>query len=91
MGFDVEYTLIARVIFLEGEPGTVSHYITKTRLKDNTYIYNDLRREGSLTELGPLHLLEDHDAQTSWVLYLRTSKASVCILANRGKCLLNHN
>ncbi|KAJ7809166.1 hypothetical protein B0H13DRAFT_1928089 [Mycena leptocephala] len=66
MGFDVEYTLIARVICLEGEPGT-----------DNTYIYNDLRREGSLTELGPLHLLEDHDAQTSWVLYLRTSKASI--------------
>ncbi|KAF7354491.1 hypothetical protein MVEN_01138400 [Mycena venus] len=78
LGDGVEYTLIARVIYLgPPNPGSVGHYITKTRLRDGTYLYNDCRRGGLLTELGPLHLLEDHDAQTCYVLYLRTSKASI--------------
>ncbi|KAJ7870476.1 hypothetical protein B0H14DRAFT_2571276 [Mycena olivaceomarginata] len=70
--------LIARVLYLgPTKSGSVGHYITKTRLKDSTYLYNDCRRGGLLTELGPLHLLEDHDAQTCFVLYLRTSKAYI--------------
>ncbi|KAJ6543451.1 hypothetical protein DFH09DRAFT_1088886 [Mycena vulgaris] len=76
LGFDVEYILIARVIFIPPVEGGVGHYLTKTRLTDSTYLYNDLRHNGLLTELGPLHLLEDHDPATSFVVYLRTSKAS---------------
>ncbi|KAJ6537048.1 hypothetical protein B0H19DRAFT_1079425 [Mycena capillaripes] len=74
--FDVEYTLIARVIFIPPVDGGVGHYVTKTRLKGGTYLYNDLRHNGLLTELGPLHLLEDHDPATSFVVYLRQSRAS---------------
>ncbi|KAJ7318307.1 hypothetical protein DFH08DRAFT_819914 [Mycena albidolilacea] len=78
LGDGVEYMLIARVLYLgPTKSGSVGHYITKTRLKDSTYLYNDCRRGGLLTELGPLHLLEDHDAQTCFVLYLRTSKAYI--------------
>jgi hypothetical protein len=82
LGDGVEYMLIARVLYLgPTKSGSVGHYITKTRLKDSTYLYNDCRRGGLLTELGPLHLLEDHDAQTCFVLYLRTSKAYVSPLS----------
>ncbi|KAJ7797135.1 hypothetical protein B0H13DRAFT_2392309 [Mycena leptocephala] len=77
LGSDVQYTLIARVIYLGPQAeGTIGHYVTKTRLKDSTYMYNDRRRGGLLTELGPLHLLEDHEPNTSFVVYLRTSKSS---------------
>jgi hypothetical protein len=82
LGSDVQYTLIARVIYLGPQAeGRIGHYVTKTRLKDSTYMYNDRRRGGLLTELGPLHLLEDHGPNTSLVVYLRTSKSSVCIRA----------
>ncbi|KAJ6605393.1 hypothetical protein DFH09DRAFT_1300125 [Mycena vulgaris] len=76
LGFDVEYILIVRVIFIPPVEGGVGHYLTKTKLEDSTYLYNDLRHNGLLTELEPLHLLEDHDPATSFVIYLRTSKAS---------------
>ncbi|KAJ7483763.1 hypothetical protein B0H11DRAFT_2231915 [Mycena galericulata] len=77
LGKEVEYQLIARVIYIPPNgPGSIGHYVTKARVKDKTYFYNDLRREGLLTELGPLYLLEEHDADTSFVVYLRTSKAS---------------
>ncbi|KAJ7922632.1 hypothetical protein B0H13DRAFT_2317298 [Mycena leptocephala] len=77
LGPTVHYELIARVIFMPApEPDGVGHYVTKTRLKGQTYLYNDLRRNGTLTELGPLHLLEDFDPNTAYVLYLRTSKTS---------------
>ncbi|KAJ7885633.1 hypothetical protein B0H13DRAFT_1889491 [Mycena leptocephala] len=77
LGSDVQYTLIARVIYLGPQAeGTIGHYVTKTRLKDSTYMYNDRRRGGLLTELGPLHLLKDHEPNTSFVVYLRTSKSS---------------
>ncbi|KAJ7604281.1 hypothetical protein DFH06DRAFT_1151258 [Mycena polygramma] len=75
---DVEYMLIARVIYLAPKAaGTIGHYLTKIRLKNSTYMYDDCRRGGVVTELGPVHLLEDHEANTSFVLYLRTSKSSV--------------
>ncbi|KAJ6523199.1 hypothetical protein B0H19DRAFT_1277063 [Mycena capillaripes] len=78
LGNDVKYILIARVIYKGAtKSGSIGHYITKTRVKDNTFIYDDCRRAGLLTELGPIHLLEDHDPETSFVLYLRTSKASI--------------
>ncbi|KAF7334031.1 hypothetical protein MVEN_02308500 [Mycena venus] len=70
----VQYELIARVIYISGNP--VGHDLTKTRLEGRTYLYNDLQRGRALNELGPLYLLEDFDAKTSYVLYLRTSKAS---------------
>ncbi|KAJ7187451.1 hypothetical protein GGX14DRAFT_611425 [Mycena pura] len=77
LGSNVEYRLIARVIYLDAKTeGGIGHYLTKIRLKDSTYIYNDRRHGGMLTELGPLHLLEDHEPKTSFVIYLRTSKAS---------------
>ncbi|KAJ7283204.1 hypothetical protein C8J57DRAFT_1675521 [Mycena rebaudengoi] len=76
LGFDVEYILIARIIFIPPAEGEIGHYVTKTRLKDSTYLYNDLHNNGLLTELGPLHILEDHDPGTSFVVYLRTSMAS---------------
>ncbi|KAJ7036408.1 hypothetical protein C8F04DRAFT_1181418 [Mycena alexandri] len=74
---DVEYTLIARVLYIGPKSvDSIGHYLTKTRVKNNTYLYNDLQHGGSLNELGPLHLLEDHDPNTSFVVYLRTSRAS---------------
>ncbi|KAJ7704039.1 hypothetical protein B0H17DRAFT_1193958 [Mycena rosella] len=77
LGRDVEYRLISRVVFIPPRnPDSIGHYVTKTRVKVNTYFYNDCQRNGSLTELGPLCLLEEHDRTTSWVLYLRMSKAS---------------
>lgn len=80
LGGDVTYILIARVIYIgPTEEGSVGHYITKTRLKGNTYLYDDVRRNGSLSELGPLHLLEDHDPNTAFVLYQRTSQSFVRI------------
>lgn len=81
LGPNVEYQLISRVIFL-GDSDSVGHYVTKSRLKNATYLYNDMQRSGSLTELGPLHILEDYDPNTSFVLYLRTSKACVSRLGN---------
>ncbi|KAF8142672.1 hypothetical protein K438DRAFT_1784474 [Mycena galopus ATCC 62051] len=80
LGPSVEYELIARVIFIpnpSGNPDDIGHYLTKTRLKGKTYLYNDLEREGALIELGPLYLLEEFDADTAYVLYLRISKTSV--------------
>ncbi|KAJ6451165.1 hypothetical protein C8R45DRAFT_946379 [Mycena sanguinolenta] len=77
-GTSVDYELIARVIFIPPSgPDDLGHYVTKTRLKGQTYLYNDLRCNGTLTELGPLHLLEDFDPKTAYVLYLRTSKTSI--------------
>ncbi|KAF8135267.1 hypothetical protein K438DRAFT_1786981 [Mycena galopus ATCC 62051] len=82
MGPVVQYELIARVIYVPPMPVDtesvvpVGHYVTKTRLNGQTYLYNDLRREGVLNELGPLYLLEEFDPNTAYVLYLRTSKAS---------------
>ncbi|KAJ7207423.1 hypothetical protein GGX14DRAFT_396255 [Mycena pura] len=77
LGPNVEYQLISRVLFIPAQDtDKIGHYITKTRVKDRTYLYNDLQRGGKLTELGPLYLLEEHDPNTSFVLYLRTSKAS---------------
>ncbi|KAJ7200201.1 hypothetical protein GGX14DRAFT_660762 [Mycena pura] len=77
LGPNVEYQLISRVLFIPAQDtDKIGHYITKTRIKDRTYLYNDLQRGGKLTELGPLYLLEEHDPNTSFVLYLRTSKAS---------------
>lgn len=46
LGFDIEYILSARVIFVPPVEGGVAHYLTKTKLKDSTYLYNDLRRNG---------------------------------------------
>ncbi|KAJ7438874.1 hypothetical protein FB451DRAFT_1415998 [Mycena latifolia] len=75
LGADVEYQLISRVVYIApDDPTLAGHYVTKTRLKNSTYFYNDLQRDGALTEIGPLYLLEEHDRATSWVLYLRTSK-----------------
>ncbi|KAJ7160010.1 hypothetical protein C8R43DRAFT_1177615 [Mycena crocata] len=73
---EVEYELIARVIFYPGGPNSVGHYVTKARLWNKTYIYNDLHRDGTLTEFGPLECLGGYDPDTSYVVYLRTSKAS---------------
>ncbi|KAJ7351230.1 hypothetical protein DFH08DRAFT_805964 [Mycena albidolilacea] len=68
VGYGVKYMLIARVLYLgPTDENSIGHYITRTRLKNG----------GLLTELGPLHLLEDLDAKTCFVLYLRTSKASI--------------
>ncbi|KAJ7090547.1 hypothetical protein C8R44DRAFT_891982 [Mycena epipterygia] len=82
LGPEVEYQLISKVILI-GDSDSVGHYVTKTRLKNATYLYNDLQRRGSLTELGPLHILEDFDPNTTFVLYLRASKA--CIEADFAK------
>ncbi|KAJ7764209.1 hypothetical protein B0H16DRAFT_1718150 [Mycena metata] len=75
LGGQVEYELVARVIYIgPTADGSLGHYVTKTRLKGNTYLYDDTRRNGSLNELGPLHLLEDYDPNTALVLYHRTSQ-----------------
>ncbi|KAF8142419.1 hypothetical protein K438DRAFT_1784824 [Mycena galopus ATCC 62051] len=77
LGTDVQYHLIARVLYIPPEATrTIGHYMTKTRVKGRTYLYNDLERKGVLTDIGPLYLLEESDPQTSYVLYLRRSKAS---------------
>ncbi|KAJ7754779.1 hypothetical protein B0H16DRAFT_1886485 [Mycena metata] len=76
LGGQVEYELVARVIYIgPTADGSLGHYVTKTRLKGNTYMYDDTRRNGCLNELGPLHLLEDHDPNTAFVLYHRTSQS----------------
>ncbi|KAJ7763992.1 hypothetical protein DFH07DRAFT_939194 [Mycena maculata] len=76
LGSDVEYKLVSRVLFYgDVDPSSIGHYVTKTELKNSTYLYNDLQHGGSLVELGPLYLLEEYDRDTSYVLYLRTSKA----------------
>ncbi|KAJ7241317.1 hypothetical protein B0H12DRAFT_1237044 [Mycena haematopus] len=77
LGPDVQYELISRVIYIpKTDPTTVGHFVTKTRLKGKTYLHDGLRRDGALAELGPLHLLEEFDARTVYVVYLRTSKTS---------------
>ncbi|KAJ7740792.1 hypothetical protein B0H16DRAFT_1728796 [Mycena metata] len=76
LGGQVEYELVARVIYIgPTADGSLGHYVTKTRLKGNTYMYDDTRRNGCLNELGPLHLLEDHDPNTAFGLYHRTSQS----------------
>ncbi|KAJ6631976.1 hypothetical protein B0H10DRAFT_1937710 [Mycena sp. CBHHK59/15] len=71
IGANIEYKLIARVIYIGGaKPGTIGHFITKIRLKDTTYLYNNLQQGGELTKLGLLYLLEVYNANTTFVLYL---------------------
>jgi hypothetical protein len=80
LGPDVEYELIARVLYsgsTSEAADTVGHYTTQTRIGDRSYVYNDLNRGGSLAELGPLNLLEDVNAQVVSVIYLRRSRSSV--------------
>lgn len=78
VGPDVEYKLISRVLYPGSTAaGAVGHYTTQSRISNNTYIYNDLMRDGALANLGPLYLLEEFNAQTTFVLYLRTSRADM--------------
>lgn len=80
LGSNVEYTQIAQVIYLPPDRvGGVGHYVAKIRVGDSTYLYNDCRHGGLLSELGALHLLEDYEPKTSFVIYLRTSKSSARI------------
>jgi hypothetical protein len=55
----------------------IGHFITKIKIRDTTYLYNDLARNGEAVELGPLYLLEEYDPNTTYVVYLRRSKACV--------------
>ncbi|KAJ7466286.1 hypothetical protein FB451DRAFT_1041007 [Mycena latifolia] len=78
VGPDVEYELISRVIYSGSmAAGAVGHYTTQLRIGNNTYIYNDLLRDGALAYLGPLQLLEEFHPQTMFVIYLRRSRAEV--------------
>ncbi|KAJ7209227.1 hypothetical protein GGX14DRAFT_395341 [Mycena pura] len=48
----VEYRLIARVIFNPPQnPSGIGHYITKTQVKDGTYLYNDMSTSRSIAEI----------------------------------------
>ncbi|KAJ7242254.1 hypothetical protein C8J57DRAFT_1526301 [Mycena rebaudengoi] len=73
---DVEYELIAKVTGLGAmREDEIGHFITKIKIRDTTYMYNDLARNGEAVELGPLYLLEEYDPNTTYVVYLRRSKA----------------
>ncbi|KAJ7165468.1 hypothetical protein C8R43DRAFT_946165 [Mycena crocata] len=67
LGSEVEYELIARVIYSgPRNSGAVGHYTTQIRIGDRAYIYNDLLQDGLLTELGPLHLLEEYNPNVAY-------------------------
>jgi hypothetical protein len=78
----VEYKLVGRVLYMgDSNPmgSSTGHFITHTRVGDHAYMYNDLQRDGSLAHLGPLYVLEDNHLGTVYLLYIRTTLASVCI------------
>ncbi|KAJ7116195.1 hypothetical protein C8R43DRAFT_902422 [Mycena crocata] len=78
LGSEVEYELIARVIYSgPRNSGAVGHYTTQIRIGDRAYIYNDLLHDGLLTELGPVHLLEEYNPNVAYVVYLRRSRPAV--------------
>lgn len=76
LGSGVEYALVGRVIFIPNAEG-VGHFRSQVRIGDQAYMYDDMLRDGTLGNIGPLYLLEEFDANTFCVLYVRTSIASV--------------
>lgn len=78
LGSDVEYSLVGRVLY-EGNPGGIGHFTAEVRIGDHTYLYDDIKRGGKLTEIGPLYRLEQPHAGSvdGYLLYVRSSTASV--------------
>lgn len=75
---NVEYNLVGRIIFLPN-PSGVGHFKAQIRVGDNTYLCDDLERDGMMVNLGPLYKLEEYNKNTVCVLYVRTSSSVVCL------------
>lgn len=87
LGFDVEYELIARVLYhgsADKAATAVGHCITQTRIGDRCFVHNDPQRDGLLAELGPLSLMESIDTTVVTITFnCRSTVSKSCLLFNR--------